>query len=101
MAGGHDTGQVEVWLALERRERLFGALLEHLSHDVADTYLAIKDKAQDAITEMTESQAARISLTSLPSLVSELAEKLDVVLDSRVLGGDCKVCRRIAGEDVL
>jgi hypothetical protein len=48
-----------------------------------------------------ESQAERISVTGLPSLVSELAEKLDVVLDSRVLGGDCKVCRRIAGEDVL
>ena len=50
---------------------------------------------------MTVSQAARISLTSLPSLVSELAEKLDVVLDSRMFGGNCEVCRRIAGEDVL
>jgi len=97
---GHD-GQVEVWLAVERRHRLFGALLEHLSHDVAATYQSIKDKIRDAITEMTESQAARISLTSLPSLVSELAEKLDVVLDSRMFGGNCEVCRRIAGEDVL
>jgi len=97
---GHD-GQVDVWMALERRERLFGALLEHLPHDVADTYQSIKDKIQDAITEIMESQAERISVTGLPSLVSELAEKLDVVLDSRVLGGDCKVCRRIAGEDVL
>jgi len=97
---GHD-GQVEVWMAVERRHRLFGALLEHLSHDVAATYQSIKDKIRDAITEMTESQAARISLTSLPSLVSELAEKLDVVLDSRMFGGNCEVCRRIAGEDVL
>ena len=97
---GHD-GQVEVWLAVERRHRLFGALLEHLSHDVAATYQSIKDKIRDAITEMTESQAARISLTSLPSLVSELAEKLDVVVDSRVLGGNCEVCRRITGEDVI
>ncbi len=97
---GHD-GQVDVWMALERRERLFGALMEHLSHDVAATYQSIKDKIRDAITEMTESQAARISLTSLPSLVSELAEKLDVVLDSRMFGGNCEVCRRIAGEDVL
>jgi hypothetical protein len=98
--GAHTAGQL-VWLAVERRHRLFGALLEHLSHDVAATYQSIKDKIRDAITEMTESQAARISLTSLPSLVSELAEKLDVVLDSRMFGGNCEVCRRIAGEDVL
>ena len=50
---------------------------------------------------MMESQAARISVTGLPSLVSELAEKLGVVLDSRVFGGDCEVCRRISGEDVI
>ena len=68
---------------------------------MSDTYQSIKDEIRDAITEMMESQAERISVTGLPSLVSELAEKLDVVLDSRVLGGDCKVCRRIAGEDVL
>ena len=97
---GHD-GQVDVWMALERRERLFGALLEHLPHDVADTYQSIKDEIRDAITEMMESQASRISVTGLPSLVSELAEKLDVVLDSRVFGGNCDVCRRIAGEDVI
>ena len=98
---GHDTGQVEVWLALERRERLFGALLEHLPHDVADTYETIKSEIRDAITETTKSQAPRISVTGLPSLVSELAEKLDVVVDSRVLGGNCDVCRRITGEDVI
>ena len=80
---------------------MFGALLEHLPPDVADTYEAIKTEIKDALTQMMETQAARISVTGLPSLVSELAEKLDVVLDSRVLGGDCKVCRRIAGEDVL
>ena len=97
---GHD-GQVEVWMALERRERLFGALLEHLSHDVAATYQSIKDEIRDALTQMMESQAPRISVISLPSLVSELAEKLDVVLDSRMFGGNCEVCRRIAGEDVL
>ena len=50
---------------------------------------------------MMESQAARISVTGLPSLVSELAEKLGVVLDSRVFGGDCEVCRSISGEDVI
>ena len=50
---------------------------------------------------MMESQAARISVTGLPSLVSELAEKLDVVLDSRVLGGNCDVCRRIVAADVI
>ena len=97
---GHD-GQVDVWMALERRERLFGALLEHLSHDVSDTYQAIKDEIRDAITQMMESQAARISVTGLTSLVFALAEKLDVVLDSRMFGGDCDVCRRIADEDVL
>ena len=97
---GHD-GQVEVWLAVERRHRLFGALLEHLSHDVADTYQSIKDEIQDAIAEMMESQAERISVTGLPSLVSELAEKLDRVLDSRVFAGNCEVCRRIAGEHVI
>ena len=75
--------------------------MEHLSHDVAVTYEAIKSEIRDALTEMMESQAPRISVTGLPSLVSELAEKLDVVVDSRVLGGDCEVCRRIAGEDVL
>ena len=97
---GHD-GQVEVWMALERRHRLFGALLEHLPSDAAETYQSIKDKIRDALTQMMETQAARISVTGLPSLVSELAEKLGVVLDSRVLGGNCDVCRRIAGEDVL
>jgi hypothetical protein len=97
---GHD-GDVEVWLAVERRHRLFGALLEHLPHDVADTYHAIKDKIRTEITEMMESQAARISVTGLPSLVSELAEKLDVVLDSRMFGGNCEVCRRIADQDVI
>ena len=97
---GHD-GQVEVWMALERRERLFGALLEHLSHDVADTYQAIKTEIRDALTQMMESQAARISVTGLTSLVSELAEKLGVVLDSRMFGGDCDVCRRISGKDVI
>ena len=50
------------------------------------------------ITEMTKSQAERISVTGLPSLMSELAEKLDGVLDSRVFGGNYDVCRRIAGE---
>ena len=97
---GHD-GDVEVWLAVERRERLFGALLEHLPHDVADTYQAIKTEIKDALTQMMESQAARISVTGLPSLVSELAEKLDVVLDSRMFGGDCDVCRRIADQGVI
>ena len=56
---------------------------------------------KDALTQMMESQAARISVTGLPSLVSELAEKLDVVLDSMMFGGGCELCRRIAGEDVL
>ena len=88
-------------MALERCERLFVALMEHLSHDVADTYQSIKDKIRDAITEMMESQAVRISVTGLTSLVFALAEKLDVVVDSRVLGGNCEVCRSIAGEDVL
>jgi hypothetical protein len=96
----HD-GQVEVWLAVERRHRLFGALMEHLPPDVADTYEAIKTEIRDALTQMMESQAARISVTGLPSRVSELAEKLDVVVDSRVLGGNCEVCRRITGEDVI
>ena len=86
---------------MERRERLFGALLEHLSHEVADTYEAIKTEIKDALTQMMESQAVRISVTGLPSLVSELAEKLGVVLDSRVFGGNCDVCRRIAGEHVI
>jgi hypothetical protein len=63
---GHD-GQVDVWMALERCERLFVALMEHLSHDVADTYQSIKDKIRDAITEATKSQAPRISVTGLPS----------------------------------
>ena len=76
-------------MALERRARLFGALLEHLPHDVTDTYEAIKTEIKDALTQMMESQAERISVTGLPSLVSELAEKLDVVLDSRVFGGNC------------
>ena len=98
--GGHD-GQVEVWMALERRARLFGALLEHLPSDGAETYQAIKDEIRDAITEMMESQAARISVPGLPSLVSELAEKLRVVLDSRVFGGNCEVCRRIADQGVI
>ena len=75
--------------------------MEHLSPDVADTYEAIKTEIRDALTQMIESQAARISVTGLPSLVSELAEKLGVVLDSRMFGGNCEVCRRIAGEDVL
>ena len=95
---GYDC-QVDVWIALERRARLFAALLEHLSHDLAETYQGIKDKFRDAITEMMESQAARISVTGLTSLVFALAEKLDVVLDSRVLGGNCDVCRRIAAAD--
>ena len=98
--GAHTAGQL-VWLAVERRHRLFGALLEHLSHDVAATYQSIKDKIRDALTQMMETQAARISVTGLPSLVSELAEELDTVLDSRMFGGNCEVCRRIAGEDVL
>ena len=68
---------------------------------MAATYQSIKDKIRDAITEMTESQAARISVTGLPSLVSELAEKLGVVLVSRVLGGNCDVCRRIADQGVI
>ena len=38
--GAHTAGQL-VWLAVERRHRLFGALLEHLSHDVAATYQSI------------------------------------------------------------
>lgn len=63
---GHD-GQVDVWMALERCERLFVALMEHLSHDVAGTYQSIKDKIRDAITEATKSQAPRISVTGLPS----------------------------------
>ena len=50
---------------------------------------------------MMESQASRISVTGLTSLVFALAEKLDEVLDSRMFGGNCDVCRRIAGEDVL
>jgi hypothetical protein len=41
--------------------------MEHLSHDVADTYQSIKDKIRDAITEATKSQAPRISVTGLPS----------------------------------
>ncbi len=68
---------------------------------MADTYQAIKTEIRDALTQMMESQAPRISVTGLPSLVSELAEKLDVVLDSRVFGGNCDVCRRIADQDVI
>ena len=88
-------------MALERCERLFVALMEHLSHDVADTYEAIKTEIKDALTQMMESQAERISVTGLPILVSELAEKLGAVVASRVLGGNCEVCRRIAGKDVI
>ena len=97
---GHD-GQVDVWLAVERRHRLFGALLEHLPPDVADTYEAIKTEIKDALTQMMESQAARISVTGLTSLVFALAEKLDGVLDSRVLGGKCDICSRIAAKGVI
>ena len=68
---------------------------------MADTYEAIKTEIKDALTQMMESQAEKIPVTGLPSLVFALAEKLDVVLDSRILGGNCEVCRRIADQDVI
>ena len=96
---GHD-GDVEVWMPVERRARLFPALIEHLPSEVGDTYEALKSEVAAGI-KMAADSPGRIQIPEVTNLVFALAEKLDVVLDSRMFGGNCEVCRRIADEDVL
>ena len=96
---GHD-GDVEVWMPVERRARLFPALIEHLPSEVGDTYEALKNKVAAGI-KMAADSPGRIQIPEVTNLVFALAEKLDEVLDSRVLGGNCKVCRRIADAGVI
>ena len=108
-AGWHEMGplvwlvwhdeDVEVWMPLERRARLFPALIEHLPSEVGDTYEALKSEVAAGI-KMAADSPGRIQIPEVTNLVFALAEKLDVVLDSRMFGGNCEVCRRIAGEDV-
>ena len=95
----HD-GDVEVCMAIERRARLFPALIEHLASEVRDTYEALKSEVAAGI-KMAANSPGRIHIPEVTNLVFALAEKLDVVLDSRVLGGNCEVCRRIADQGVI
>ncbi len=80
--------EVDVWLAIERTENLFGPLFEHIRNEVEETYSSLKARLAQGIL-----QASGRAHSEITNLASSLRRELELIHARGIVSGTCEVCR--------